>query len=288
MKKRLLKEELQRKRRKSPYYRLLVVLGPVCLLLLIALIWYRQVTTEERLHTMFNQAEELILSGNYKSSLSLYKEIYAGYPEFVLAPRALFRSGEVNNLFVKSYHDALYDFHQLEKDYAESDYVLPALEQEAEIYKNQLKDYGRAVAIYQRLVDRGREPGDRFQYELADCYFRLNNFEQARIEYENMLKTWPQSPLVTEVRYRIGMAYTLEGGLKEAEAVFRALVKASPDSPFGIEARFGLAAVLEEQERLNEALEQLQSLVGVYPNPELLQRKVSQVEERIKKKKRAI
>ncbi len=288
MKKKLLREELQRRRRKSPYYRLLLVLGPVFLLLLVAVIWYWQATLDERLHAAFNRAEAQILSGDYATSLELYEEIYVGHPDFVLAPRALFRAGEVNNLFVKSYHDALYAFHLLEKEYAESEYVLPALEQEAEIYKNQLNDYSRAVAIYQRLVDRGREPGDRFQYELADCYFRLNNFEQARIEYENMLKSWPQSELVTEVRYRIGMAYALEGGMKEAEAVFRDLVKIAPDTPFGVEARFGLASVLEEQERLREALKELQSLEGVYPNTEILQRKISQVEERIKKKKRAI
>jgi len=288
MKKMLLREELRRRRRNSPLYRLLVVLVPVCLLLLGGFAWYRLATVDERLHAAFNRAEELILQGDYSSSLDLYEDIYDGHPGFVLAPRALYRAGEVNNLFLKSYHKALLAFLQLEKDYADSEYVLPALEQEADIYKNRLSDYGRAVAIYQRLVDRGHEPVDRFLYELADCYFRLNNFEQARIEYENMLKTWPQSPLAVEVRYRIGMAHTLEGGLKEAEAVFRGLVKEAPDSPFGVEARFGLASVLEEQERLRESLQELKTLEGVYPNPEVLARKISQVEERIKKKKRAI
>lgn len=288
MQKMLLKEELLRRRRNSPYYRLLVILGPLCLLLIGGFVWYRIATTDERLHEAFNRAEEMILQGDYENSLQLYQGIYSDHPEFVLAPRALYRFGEVNNLYTKRFHEALLAFLELEKDYADSEYVLPALEQEADIYKNRLNDYGRAVAVYQRLVDLDYQPVDRFQYELADCYFRQNNFEQARIEYENLLKSAPESDLVIEVRYRIGMAHALEGGLKEAEAVFRSLVKETPDSPFGIEARFGLASVLEEQERLRESLTELQALEGIYSKPEVLARKIAQVEDRIKKKKRAI
>lgn len=288
MKKMLLKEELRRRRRNSPTYRLLITLGPLVLLLLVGVFWYRAATLDDRLHTAFNRAEEMILQGKYEGALEIYRDIYLDHPGFVLAPRALFRSGEVNNLFTKRYHQALLDFVQLEKDYAESEYVVSALEQEADIYKNRLNDYGRAVAVYQRLVDLGQKPVDRFQYELADCYFRQNNFEQARIEYENMLKNWPESGLAIEVRYRIGMAHALEGGLKEAESVFRSLVKETPDTPFGIEARFGLASVLEEQERLRESLNELKALEGIYPKEDVLARKVEQVEERIKKKKRAI
>jgi len=288
MQKMLLKEELLRRRRNSPYYRLLVLLGPLCLLLVAGFSWYWMGTTDERLHEAFNRAEAMILQGDYEASLDLYQEIYSDHPDFVLAPRALYRYGEVNNLYTKQFHAALLAFLELEKDYADSEYVLPALEQEADIYKNRLNDFGRAAAVYQRLVDLGYQPVDRFQYELADCYFRQNNFEQARIEYENLLKTSPDSDLVIEVRYRIGMAHALEGGLKEAEAVFRDLVKETPDSPFGIEARFGLASVLEEQERLRESLKELQALEGIYSKPEVLARKIAQVEDRIKKKKRAI
>jgi TolA-binding protein len=288
MKKRLLQEELRRRRRKSPVYRLLIIFIPICAVILIGGLWYYYATLDQRLYRSFNYAEELILDGKYSAAVKLYRGIYEDHPDFDLAAKSLYRAGEVQNLFLNQYHDALLAFLKLEKDYPESLHVLSALEQEAGIYKNRLRDYGRAAALYQKLVDREREPGDRFLYELADCYFRVSNFEQARIEFENLLKAWPESSYITEVRYRIGVAYSLDGKLQAAESAFRQVIKEFPDTQFATEARFSLASVLEEQERLRESLKILVELETVYPNRDALERKKAQVEERIKKKKRAI
>jgi TolA-binding protein len=126
------------------------------------------------------------------------------------------------------------------------------------------------------------------QYEVADCYFRLNNFDQARIEFDSLRKKHPQSPLIAEVQYRIAMTYALEGKLPEAAGAYQLVMERWADSPYALEARFGLATVLEEQEELLEALKILESLAGIYPNQGILERKTVQVRERIAKKKKAI
>ena len=288
LKKRLLQEELKRRRRNSPYYRLFICLAPLVVLSTIIAVYYYYSTVEARLHASFAKAEKLVLSGSYEDALSRYQDIFEDHPDFVLAPNALFRAGEVENLFLKRFHDALLSFHNLEQNYPDSPFVTEALRQEAEIYKNRLRDYGRAAAQYQKLLDLGMEPGDRYQYELSDCYFRLNNFEQARIEFENLLKSWPESDLRTEVEYRIGMSYALDGKLIDAEKTFRRILKEKPDDPFAIETKFSLASVLEDQERLRESLSVLQELIGIYPAAEALQRKIEKIEERIMKKKRAV
>jgi len=126
------------------------------------------------------------------------------------------------------------------------------------------------------------------QYEVADCYFRLNNFEQARIEFENLLSNYNFSDLTAEVRYRIAMTYALEDKLPEADAAYRLVMQGWPESPYATEASFGLATVLEEQGELLEALKILEELDGIYPKQDILQRKTDQVRERIEKKKKAI
>ena len=288
LKKRLLQEELKRRRRNSPTYRLLVVLIPLVVLSLVGGVTYYYLTLEERLNTSFDRAENMVLVGDYEDAVAEYRDIFEDHPGFELSPRSMFRAGEVLNLFLKRFHDALLVFHALEREYPDSQFVPGALVQEAEIYKNRLRDYGRAAALYQKLLDLGMEPADRFQYELSDCYFRLNNFEQARIEFENLLKAWPESSLTTEVEYRIGMSYALDGKPISAEKVFRTILKEKPEDPFAVETKFSLASVLEDQERLREAVKVLRELEGIYPAPEALQRKIEKVEERIKKKKRAV
>ena len=96
------------------------------------------------------------------------------------------------------------------------------------------------------------------QYEVADCYFRMNHFDQARIEFDSLLKNYPQSALIAEVQYRIAVTYALEGKLPEAAGAYRLVVERWAESPYALEASFGLATVLEEQEKLLEALKILE------------------------------
>jgi TolA-binding protein len=156
------------------------------------------------------------------------------------------------------------------------------------LFKYRLDDCGQAIAAYQKVLDLPGPDNDQLQYEVADCYFRLNNFEQARIEFENLLNNDPYSGLAAEVRYRIAMTYALEGKLPDAAAAYRLVIQDWPDSPYAVEASFGLATVLEEQEELLEALKILQELEGIYPKQDILKRKTDQVRERIEKKKKAI
>ena len=166
--------------------------------------------------------------------------------------------------------------------------MIPARRQIAVLYKYRLNDCGQAIAVYQKILDQPGQENDQLQYEVADCYFRLNNFEQARIEFDSLLKNYPDSLLIAEVQYRIAMTYALEGKLPEAAGAYRLVIEKWVGSPHALEASFGLATVLEEQEELLEALKILEELAGIYPKQDILERKTAQVRERIEKKKKAI
>ncbi len=234
------------------------------------------------------RADALVEKGGYEEAVEIYRGIYRRHPTFHLSSQAIFQAGEVLNLYLKKYREALLAYLMVEKDYPRSELTRKAQFQVAEIYKYRLRDYSRAIVAYQKLLDAGAPRGDRLQYEVADAYFRLENFEQARIEFETLQKNYPDSPLLPEVQYRIAVAWSLEGEPAAAEKAFRQVEKKWPDDPYTLEARFGLASVLEDREELTDALKVLESLAGTYPNAEALSKKTEQVRERIRKKKKAI
>jgi len=260
----------------------------VLLILLFAGGAFYRYNLDNLLEDDFQQGQELVEEGDYQGAVDLFEAIYHRHPGFHLAPQALLEAGEVLNLYQQRYPEALLTYLLVEKDFPESPAAHKARRQIAEIYKYRLRDYSQAVVAYQKILDDGISDGDHIQYELADSYFRLNNFEQARIEFESLLKNWPQSPLVPQVHYRIATAYLRDGDVKAAEAAFRGVIRDWPDDPFAIEARFGLAGVLEEGEQLVKALKVLEDLRGAYPNAEILEQRIAQVQERIRKKKKAI
>lgn len=281
-----MREELKRRRKNSRRPRILICI--VLLLLACSAGAYYLVTMDQRLVARYILGEKMVGAGHYVEAVEAFRSIHEGHGSFRLSPQALFREAEVLNHYLERYHEAILAYLTVEKDYPDTEQARKAQELVAEVYKNRLRDYGRAIVAYQKLLDSGAADGDRIQYEIADSYFRLNNFEQARIEFESLLKNYSDSPLVAEVRYRIAVAYSLEGESKEAEEAFRVTMKEWPDSPYAVEARFGLATVLEERDELRAALQILEELKGVYPNAEALSKKTDQVKERISKKKRAV
>jgi TolA-binding protein len=283
LKKQLLWEELRR-RGKRPRHHLLLLIGALLLIALLGgFIWYR-VSLDGILDKRYQKAMALRDAGSSAAAAELFGEIQKQHPKFARAPDALLEAGRLLHLGLGRYPEALLAYLSLERDYPGSAAAATARRLVAELYKYRLDDQPRAISAYQRLLDEGAEDADRLNYELADAYFRLNNFEQARIEFENLLRSYPASPLAPEVQFRIAMTHALEGSSEPAMMAYREVSARWPNSPYAVEARFGLATVLEERERLREALVILEELQGVYPNPEALAQRIEHLRQRINTK----
>lgn len=279
-----MKEEQRHRRRNSKAYRLLLRAIPALLILLLAGGSWELYRREGRDLRYYARAEEQQLAGHYPEAARLYKKLQRRHPDSPKADEALYRLGQIRQLQLKSYPEAILAFLSLEKDYPHSPLAGEALRQVADLYKHQLLDYPRAIVIYQKLLDRGTDDADAVKYQIADCYFRLNNFEQARIEFESLLKNHPETSLSAEVHYRLAVNLALEGEGKKAIAAFEQVEERWPESPYAVEARFGRAGVLEDRDDLGGALKLLEGLRGSYPTGEILEQRISQVATRIKKK----
>jgi TolA-binding protein len=287
LKKKLLLEELKRQG-KAPKQRLWILLGLIMVALVAAGAYWYQANLQTRLEERFQEGLALRQEAKYSEAVALFTKMHDEQPSFARIPQALFQTAEIQDLYLGRYSDALLTYLMLERDYPDAPEVFPARQQVAVLYKYRLNDCGQAIAVYQKVLDDADGNSDQLQYEVADCYFRLNNFAQARIEFESLLKNYPQSELFAEVQYRIAMTYALEGKLPEAAGAYRVVIERWSESSYAVEASFGLATVLEEQEELVEALKILEGLAGVYPKEDVLARKTEQVRERIEKKKKAI
>lgn len=288
LRKQLLKEERKTSRKTNRRFFFRLIGGLLLLSLSTGGFLFYNGYFEDALEKQYQRATALLDEGEYRRAISRLRGIHEHHPESSRAPQALYLAGEVLFLHLDENQEALLNFLLIERDYPDSDWCQAARRRVAEIYKDHLRDYERALVAYQKLLDAGASQPDRVQYDIADCYFRLNNFEQARIEFENLLKNHPDSALLPEVLYRIGAAFFLEGKLHDAELVLTRAQQDHQDSPFAGEATFMLAQVHEERGELKAALKLLQDLEQHYPDKPALTRRLENIRQRIKKKRRAI
>ena len=232
-------------------------------------------------------AQKLESRGAIQDAQQLYQRLYRDYPNSVQAPGALLQTGRIWQLDRHHDEQALLSYLQLEHDYPKSPLAQTAREEAAQLVKYSMRDYSRAIEYYQRLLDTAGDKTDQYLYEIADCYFRLDNYPQARIELETLIEKNPHSSLLPDVLYRKGGLLLLENRPKAAREDWQRLIKEFPQSVYTPQAKFNLAKLLEEEGKLKEALEQYQQLKN-YPRPALLEEKIEHLKQRIKMKKKAI
>ncbi|OEU77879.1 MAG: hypothetical protein BA869_00760 [Desulfuromonadales bacterium C00003107] len=286
LQKTILMEEKKRRKKNNGRSQLLLALSAALLLIIAAAGMYHW-NFNRIPQRQFDRGEALLLRGEYSRAYSKFRHLYEHHPRFKFAPQALLLAGEILQFNLNQDREALLAYLLVERDYPGHETERKAQLRAADIYKYRLGEYDRALTGYQKLLDGGSVDGEGLQYEIADTYFRQNNFEQARIEFESLLKNYPHSERIAEVLFRIASTYALEGAQKEAAFVYHRVAEEYPASPFYLEALYGLAVVKEERGELQAALTLLQELEGRYREPEVLQKRIKQVRQRIHKKRKA-
>lgn len=244
----------------------------------------QQLTAPQRIFEKAAKQESL---GEIDKAQQLYQQLYQEFPQSEFAAEGLLRSGQIWQFDQQQDQQALLCYLKLEHDFPDHPLTISAQESAAHIIKYSLRDFSRAIGYFQRLLDQSEGSRDRYLYEIADCYFRLDNYPQARIELETLLDQYPNSSLVADVLYRKAGLLLLEKRLADAQSDWQQLVEQFPDSNYSVQARFNLAQALEEEDHLLEALERYQNL-ETFPYSDLLREKIEHLQQRIAAKKKAI
>lgn len=70
------------------------------------------------------------------------------------------------------------------------------------------KKYAKAAILYQDIIfERTTLLTSVAQMKLADCYYEDDKYYDARLEYEQMIKLFPDNEKISDAYYRIGVCY---------------------------------------------------------------------------------
>ena len=236
----------------------------------------------------FDEGELLKERGKYSEAIEKYNYVVLHHAKESVAPEALYRMGEIYYRHLNEYEPAIVAFRRILIDYPRSVKCRPAQRHIAEIYMYKLNDYKNAIIEYQKAIPyyAGSRDSERFQYEVANAYFNLKNFEQQRVELNLLLERYPATELQGEIYLQIGSSYYVEGRLDDALKTYRGVVKKFPSTPLSLEASFQIAVCLEEKENLTGALEALKEIENIYPNPKIVRNRIERIEKRLKRRRR--
>lgn len=234
-----------------------------------------------RAEPMYDSAEKALSEGAYREALEGYSRVIEEFPGSSFAAKSQYRIADIHDRHLNDPDRALEAYSQVRYMYPDTGEARLSAAGMAGIYSRS-GDHRKAVEEYQLLL--GGPPAERLTYRrlIAAEYVMMNDFRQARIEYEELASSEDlPAALVPEILYQIASTYYISGQAEEAARRFDEIIRRYPEASIAMEARLGRGDALAEAGRTREALEVFRSLEREYPNREALATRIELLERRL-------
>lgn len=254
--------------------------------------------------TGIESANDLLYSDKFVESERLYRKLLRRLE--AEAPRlsdkeesqrllVLDRLGKLNALYLHDYDQAIRYYKQLVMLYPRTSQAFAGLATIADILQHKLGKHEAAIEAYQKMVqefptDESLSDQDqklrsqeqtRAQLRIANAYFALKNYPQARSEAEKLINLWPSSSEAAQARFQIANSYYLEGRYAEAVATYEKLLEGEPDATLVSLVLFELGNCFQELDQADRALAYYYGCLTDHPDPLLVQKKLKRLRKRI-------
>jgi tetratricopeptide (TPR) repeat protein len=228
-------------------------------------------------------ADALYADGRWEQAAAAYQEL----PEDSATWRAYgaWRSAAIYRDALKDTDRAEAAFQDCAKEWAETDWGYTCQVELGDL----VRDLGRpraAIDAYRKGVElrpRGRH-AEHCLLESGRAYISIGEPAQARVEWDELARTFSRSPLLPMVAVEAARAYDLEGLHEEALAGYREAQKQWPTHSSNPLAVYGEAEALEQLGRLSEARETFERALQVHPNPDAVRLKLERLRARESRK----
>jgi TolA-binding protein len=236
-----------------------------------------------REQALYEQAMAALDEGLPGAAVEYLTTFLVKYPDSPLVAEVLFQRGTIYHLYQSRYLEAITDFRELLRSFPDNSHSFAARRNIAEILDTKIHACRKAIVEYQKLIDDFDTvvDDDLFQHRIASCFFDLLNFEQAKLEFYQLINNYPASPLVDDAYYQIANILQTQGALEDAEKAYGLYLARYPQGDLALDAMFNLAATLEEMERLEEALDLYNEIFPLYGNKEAISWRIEKVRNRL-------
>lgn len=186
------------------------------------------------------------------------------------------------------YRDALHDKVRAEKAFQACSSRFPAdtWGYSCQVELGDLRRDGRrsraAINSYRAALEqrpRGRH-AEHCLLESGRSYLALGEYEQARVEWQELEREFPGSKLLPVLSLERGRAFDLQGRYKEALDSYSAVIERFADHEVSAMAAFGVAEAYEQLGMLDEAEAALYAVIDRHPNREVVELKLRNLANR--------
>ena len=226
-------------------------------------------------------AQNYITVQKYNKAAFLYEDILKSNPGPDLRLKICYQLGELYSIYLGEYKKSVYYYNEV-KDLTEDPlWLIKTEEKLAEINYSYRKNYKDAIKNYTKLSEftPKLKKYDYFQLQIALAYYYLNDSENA-IKQLTKIQTDPNHEFFIRSFYYLGLIYFEKKDYNKALFVWSEYLKRETKKEYIVQAKFLVANIYESTENLKMAYDIYYSIAGDYPNPDVIQNRLTALYER--------
>ncbi|MBI2608552.1 MAG: tetratricopeptide repeat protein [Deltaproteobacteria bacterium] len=241
-------------------------------------------TTESQIEKQFAYAQELVIKKKYKEAIDAYSKIAKLRKFKDLSEKSMMNMASVHYFYLKDNENAFHILDGLVQRSSDITRIIKALRMKAYIYHYSIKDFEKALMEYQKVLDFDLTHREKSEvlFEIAECYFLLNQYDQARVEFLKSSELTQDILLKERISYEVATSYFLESQYEKAEATYKDHQRLFSKGKYDLQVSLNLAKSLESQEKLKEAILIYKEILKDNPKQQIAVLKLKKVEERYK------
>lgn len=240
-----------------------------------------------RLHKDILRAQNYILKQEYQKAIRQYQQILKKAPPDQIKVKIYYQLGELFSTYLSDSKKGIYYFSRIKRVSKDPLWLVKSEERIGEINYIYLKDYKTSIDNYLKLSHfRPKlKKLDFYEYRLALSYLKNDNLKKALNVFNSLLIS-KEHQYYVNAYYHIGEIYFQKKDWKKAIAYWTKYIKIEKRKDNIIQTKFLIANAYETMEELKRAYNLYYSLLGEYPNTEVVQDRLNSIYARKVARKR--
>jgi tetratricopeptide (TPR) repeat protein len=199
---------------------------------------------------------------NYNAAIASLKSMLNKYPQTKFLPDAQYALGLVY-FQLADYAQSCEIFKKFQAEFqdsslrAQASYMLGAS-------LISLEKFEEALSVFKgipKLDTLDIELLQKVEYEIADCYYKLGQEDDALGRFKLLRARYPNSKLTPNILWWLGQYYYRNKDLKLARRYFDSLVKDFPDSQLSADAFYVLGLIFSDEDKLEQAVDSFRTAI---------------------------
>ncbi len=200
----------------------------------------------------------------------------------VLQARALKGAADVYYLELRDFRRAVEVYQELIRSCPEAPETLEARIQLAEILQAHFGDLRGAIESLMSAVERNAPQSAELLYKVAKLYFELGDYEQVTLEAQRVQTRFETSAFVDDAMFLEAQALAMmEGRTRDAQRTLERLVERFEDSTLVPHALYEMGKLEAEAGEREVAIEHWVRALDRHPDPAMVQGTISRVRRQI-------